>query len=91
MSRNAWEAILERLRPEMPDEDFRRWFGATAYAGDSGDQITVWVPTESIRRHMLAHFQDAIDRALAAIDRREAHVRLVVSGTGEDDEEDEDD
>ncbi len=91
MSRNPWEAILELLRPEMPEEDFRRWFGATAYASDSGDQITVWVPTESIRRHMLVHFQDAIKRALVAIDRRDTHVRLVVSGTDEDDEDDEDD
>jgi chromosomal replication initiation ATPase DnaA len=91
LSRNPWEAILELLRPEMPEEDFRRWFGATAYASDSGDQITVWVPTESIRRHMQVHFQDAINRALVAIDRRDAHVRLVVSGTDEDDEDDEDD
>jgi chromosomal replication initiation ATPase DnaA len=89
VTRNPWDAILELLRPDMPEEDFRRWFGATAYASDSGDQITVWVPTESIRRHMLVHFQEKIDRALAAIDRRDAHVRLVVSGTG--DEEDEDD
>ena len=90
MSRNPWEAVLEKLRPEMPEEDFRRWFGATAYASDSGDQITVWVPTESVRRHMLVHFQEKIDRALVAIDRSEAEIRLVVSGTAEDDEDDED-
>src|SRR6266851_6262448 len=86
-----WDEVLDALRPKMPAEDFRRWFGATAYASDSGDQITVWVPTESIRRHMLVHFQDAIKRALVAIDRRDTHVRLVVSGTDEDDEDDEDD
>jgi chromosomal replication initiation ATPase DnaA len=91
VSRNPWDAILERLRPEMPEEDFRRWFGATAYASDSGDQITVWVPTESIRRHVLVHFQEAINRALAAIDRREAEIRLVVSGTGEEDEDEDED
>jgi chromosomal replication initiation ATPase DnaA len=90
VSRNSWEAVLERLRPQMPEEDFRRWFAATAYASDSGDQITVWVPSESIRRHVLLHFQEAIDRALAASDRPEVEVRLVVSGTGEDDEDDED-
>jgi chromosomal replication initiation ATPase DnaA len=88
VSRNPWEAILELLRPQMPEEDFRRWFGATAYASDSGDQITVWVPTESIRRHMQVHFQDAINRALIAIDRHGTHVRLVVSGTGDEDEDD---
>ena len=47
-----WDQVLETLRAGMPEEDFRRWFGATAYASDSGDQITVWVPSEAIRRHI---------------------------------------
>ena len=85
---------MQRLQPsdddlgqKMPDEDFRRWFGATAYASDSGDQITVWVPTEPVRRHIALHYEDAIDRALTALGREHTHVRLVVSGTDEDDEE----
>lgn len=73
-----------------PEEEFRRWFGATAYASDSGDQITVWVPTESVRRHIASHYDNAIDRALAALGRNDTHVRLVVSGVDEEDEEDED-
>ena len=87
MSRNAWEQILERLRTEVPEEDFRRWFGATAYASDSGDQITVWVPTEGIKR-TISHFEDAIDRARAAVGRHEAQIRFVVSGLGDEDDED---
>jgi len=82
-----WEQILEALRAEMPEEDFRRWFGATAYASDSGDQITVWVPSESIRRHIDSHYEEAIGRALSALGRSNTHVRLVVSGMDEDDEE----
>ena len=89
MSNNVWETILERLREETPEEDYRRWLSATAYASDAGDQITVWVLTEAIRQHILVHYQTAIERALAAIDRRESQVRFVVSGTAED-EEDED-
>src|SRR5436309_1957729 len=50
-----WDQVLETLRSKLPDEDFRRWFGNTAYASDSGDQVTVWVSTESIRRHIVAH------------------------------------
>ena len=82
-----WDQVLDALRLRMPAEDFRRWFGDTAYASDSGDQITVWVPTESIRRHISLHYEDAIDRALTALDRPNTHVRLVVGGTEEDDEE----
>lgn len=84
---NIWDQILETIRARIPEEDFRRWFGATAYASDSGDQITVWVPTESIRRHISAHYDNAIDRALAALGRNDTHVRLVVSGVDEEDEE----
>jgi chromosomal replication initiation ATPase DnaA len=83
-----WDAILERLRPTVPNEDFRRWFTATAYASDAGDQITVWVPTESIRRHILLHYQDDIDRALDGLGRRGVQIRLVVGGLDEDDETD---
>lgn len=84
---NIWDQILERIRARIPEEDFRRWFGATAYASDSGDQITVWVPTESIRRHISGHFDNEIDRALAALGRASTHVRLVVSGVDEEEDE----
>jgi len=81
-----WDEILETMRARMPEEDFRRWFGATAYASDSGDQITVWVPSEAIRRHVDSNYMEAIARALAAQGRAYAHVRLVVSGFEDEDE-----
>ena len=87
-SMNAWDQILRSLRATMPEEDYRRWFAATAYASDSGGQITVWVPTESIRRHIDVHYEDDIHRALAAAGRHGTHVRLVVGGIGDDEEED---
>ena len=80
----VWDRILDELHATMPGEDFRRWFGATAYASDSGDQITVWVISESIRRHLALHYNDDLRRALAAIGRRDTHVRFVVGGTDED-------
>jgi chromosomal replication initiation ATPase DnaA len=89
VSNNVWEAILDHLREEIPEEDFRRWLSATAYASDAGDQITVWVLTEAIRQKILGQYQTAIDRALAAVDRREALIRFVVSGTAEDEDDDE--
>ena len=86
---NAWAQILSELRAEIDTEDFRRWFGPTAYASDSGDQITVWVPSESIRRHISSHYKESIDRALTAIGRPDTHVRLLVAGFGDEDEDDE--
>ena len=83
----VWDKVLEILRAEMPEEDFRRWFGTTAYASDSGDQITVCVSSESIRWHLVARYEDDIDRAVAAIGRGNTHVRMVVAGDDEGDEE----
>jgi chromosomal replication initiation ATPase DnaA len=83
----VWDQILESVRAAMPDDDFRRWFGATAYASDSGDQITVWVPTEAVRRHIVSHYQEDLDRALAALGRRDTLLRLVVAGMDDDDDE----
>ena len=71
----------------MPEEDFRRWFGATAYASDSGDQVTVWVPSEGVRRHLDSHYQEAIAQALTARGRAHCHVRLVVAGFEDEDDE----
>jgi len=83
----TWDQILAVIRARVPEEDFRHWFGATAYASDSGDQITVWVPTEAIRRHLVNHFQEDIDRAVRALGRAGTHVRLVVGGMDEDEDE----
>jgi chromosomal replication initiation ATPase DnaA len=82
-----WDQILERLRPAMPPEEYRRWFIATAYASDSGDQISVWVPTEAVRRHIALHYHDEIDEALSALGRSDTQVRLIVGGLDEDDDE----
>jgi len=80
-----WDEILAAIRGGIPPEDFRRWFNETAYASDSGDQITVWVPTESIRRHIAGHYLENIDRALRVLDRANTQIRFVV--TGVEDEE----
>ena len=57
-----WDEILAILRKDVPAEDFRRSFSETAYASDSGDQITVWIPTEAMRRHLTSRYGDAIQR-----------------------------
>lgn len=85
--RHAWAHVLAYLRDHLEDEEFRRWFGETAYASDSGDQIVVWVSSEAVRRYIQLHFLDRIDRALAAIGRGNASVRFVVTGPDEEEEE----
>jgi chromosomal replication initiation ATPase DnaA len=81
-----WDEILALLRKDVPPEDFRRSFSETAYASDSGDQITVWVPTEAMRRHLTGRYGDAINRALTQINRHGTYVRFVVTGVEEEEE-----
>jgi len=87
MSSDVWTLILERLRDKIDSAEYRRWFASTGYASDSGDQITVWVPTETDRRYLQSHFRDAIDRACSSLHRPGTSIRFVVAGY--DDEEDE--
>ncbi len=87
---NPWERILDHLRGEVEAEDFRRWFSSTSYAGDSGDQINVWIGSESIRRHIETHYQEVLDRALAGLKRRNTNIRFIVAGFGEDEDDDKD-
>ena len=83
---NPWDDVLGRIRDEIGEEAFRRWFSATAYASDSGDQITVWVPSQGIRRLIETQYYDAISRALLGLDRPRATVRFVVAGFDEDED-----
>ena len=87
MDLNLWQRLLDELTTTLPPEEFRRWFSATAYASDSGDQITVWVPSEGIRRHIELHYREALSRALARLGRDGTAVRLVVAGFDEDEAE----
>jgi len=86
---NPWDVILGYVRGELEPEDFRRWFSSTSYAGDSGDQINVWIQSESQRRHIETHFSDSIDRALVRMRRADTQIRFIVAGFGDEDEEEE--
>jgi chromosomal replication initiation ATPase DnaA len=85
----VWDELLTHVRAGLDAEDFRRWFGETSYASDAGDQITVWVTSEAIRQHLTSHFTNDIHKALKRMGRAGTHVRFVVAGYEDEDEEDE--
>jgi chromosomal replication initiation ATPase DnaA len=88
MSDKFWDAVLVKLRSYVSEDEFRRYFGESMQASDSGDMVSVWVPSETIKRHILSHYQDIIDRALSALHRSDVEIRLIATGVGEDEEED---
>jgi chromosomal replication initiation ATPase DnaA len=81
-----WDRVLRRLRTELEGEEFRRWFAESSQASDSGDQITVWVPSETARRHIIAHYQDVLDRVLESLDRSDVEIRWVATGMTDEEE-----
>jgi len=86
---NIWTEILTRLRDDLDDEEYRRWFSNSVYASDSGDQITVWVPSAGDARQILQNYSDKLSRALAGLGRRDTVVRFLATGYTGDDEDDE--
>jgi chromosomal replication initiation ATPase DnaA len=85
---NLWDQIVEGVSSRLSGEEYRRWFSGCSYASDSGDQITVWVPSEPDRRHIVAHYLDMLEQELGALGRPETQLRFVVAGYGEDEDED---
>jgi hypothetical protein len=84
---NIWAAILGGLRADMDPEEFRRWFSNSSYASDSGDQISVWVPTAAEGRHISQNYQDRLHRELAKLGRGDTVLRFIATGYPDEDEE----
>ena len=86
MSDKFWDAVLVKLRSYVTEEEFRRYFGESMQASDSGDQVSVWIPSETIKRHIQSHYADVIHRALSALKRTDVEIRWIATGVGEDEE-----
>lgn len=86
-SEYIWPRVLERLRPSIDTDEYRRWFSNSSQASDSGDQITIWVPAIADVRHITLHYIDRIYRELEAMDRRGVTVRFVATGYEDDEAE----
>jgi chromosomal replication initiation ATPase DnaA len=84
---NIWAEIVDRLKAEIDPEEFRRWFLASSYASDSGDVISVWVPSIIDGRQILQNYNDRIQRALTAMGRGDTVIRFIATGYSDDEDE----
>ncbi len=60
-----WEDILETLRKEIPDVEFRTWFKLVKPLGIEEGVFNVGVPHSFARDWLKKHYAEAIERALA--------------------------
>lgn len=84
---NIWSEVLLRLRTTLDPDEYRRWLSASSQASDSGDQITIWVPSAVEARHISVHYLDRILRALEQLGRENVAVRFLAAGYEEDEDE----
>jgi chromosomal replication initiation ATPase DnaA len=88
---NIWAQILERIKADIDPEEFRRWFSSSSYASDSGDVITVWVPSAADGRQISQNYLDRLRRELTRLGRSDTLIRFVATGYSDDEDDDEDD
>ena len=88
---NIWAQILDRIKTDIDAEEFRRWFSNSSYASDSGDVITVWVPSAADGRQISQHYLERLRRELTRIGRSETLIRFVATGYSDDEDDEEDD
>jgi chromosomal replication initiation ATPase DnaA len=88
---NIWTQILERIKAEIEPEEFRRWFSSSTYASDSGDVITVWVPSAAEGRQISQNYIDRLRRELARLGRADTLIRFIATGYSDDEDDEEGD
>ena len=80
---NIWEDILSRVQGKVNRHSFYTWFKPTAFIGDDGRTVTVRVPNALFKDWITKHYSAVIAEALDEVQRTEALVSFVASGTAE--------
>ena len=80
---NIWEEILSRVQAKVNRHSFYTWFKPTAFVADDGRTVTVRVPNALFKDWITKHYSGVIAEALDEVQRTEALVNFVASGTPE--------
>ena len=78
---NIWDDILSRVQAKVNRHSFYTWFKPTAFVGDDGRNVTVRVPNALFKDWITKHYSSVIAEALEEIERTDALVNFVASGT----------
>jgi chromosomal replication initiator protein len=78
---NIWEDILSRVQAKVNRHSFYTWFKPTSFVADDGRTLTVRVPNALFKDWITKHYAGVISEALVEVQRTEALVHFVASGT----------
>ena len=80
---NIWDEILSRVQAKVNRHSFYTWFKPTAFVADDGRAVTVKVPNALFKDWITKHYSGVIAEALEEVQRSDALVNFVASGTAE--------
>ncbi len=78
MPSNVWTELLARIETKVNRHSFNTWFSATVFVEDTGDRVTVRVPSELCRNWLTKHYTGVIAEATAEVQRRGVKVAFVI-------------
>ena len=78
MANNVWTELLARIETKVNRHSFNTWFSPTVFVEDTGDRVTVRVPSELCRNWLTKHYSGVITEATAEIRRSGVKVAFVI-------------
>ncbi len=78
MANNVWSELLARIETKVNRHSFDTWFSPTVFVEDTGDRVTVRVPSELCRNWLTQHYSNVITEATAEVHRRGVKVAFVI-------------
>ena len=78
MANNVWTELLARIETKVNRHSFTTWFSPTVFVEDTGDRVTVRVPSELCRNWLTKHYTAVIQEATAEVQRSGVKVAFVI-------------
>ncbi len=78
MANNVWIELLARIEAKVDRHSFNTWFSPTVFVEDTGDRVTVRVPSELCRNWLTRHYSAGIAEAANEVGRSGIKVAFVI-------------
>ena len=78
MANNVWTQLLARIETKVERHDFDTWFSRAVFVEDTGDRVTVRVPSERCRNWLTENCSGVISEATKEVDRNGVKVAFVI-------------
>ena len=78
MGNNVWTELLARIETKVNRHSFNTWFSPTVFVEDTGDRVTVRVPSELSRNWLTKHYSSVITEATTEVQRSGVRVAFVI-------------